>query len=234
MQLARVLDGDEPLGGSGAGEERAGDRGLARGGAARDEDVHPLGDGAIEELGEAALAREPGDAGETGAALALDADLAAGEETDLIEIEHAGDVFADRERRAVLDRRRHHDLDAERLAEGAQAARDQGMSRPDPVAGLAGEMIGEPAQPLGREAGSGCHHVLGLGALDPDRAVRVHHDFVDRVGDQQLAELAQLVLGMARRGETGRGRGKGAGRDERLVEHQNTRSRATKMVSRSP
>ena len=155
--------------------------------------------------------------------LALDADLPPLEEPDLADVEDPRDVLPDRERGAFLDRRRHDDLHAQDLPERQQAARDDRMLRPEPVHRLAGEVVAELPDLPGRKVMPGADHVLGVGALCPHRAVRVDDDLVDVLGDEQLPELAQVVLGMA----AGRGQGRG-------LAHQNITSLLTKMVSRSP
>ena len=74
-----------------------------------------------------------------------------------------------------------------------------------------------------REPVLGADHVLGVSALDPDRAVRVDDHLVDVLGHEQGAQVPQVMLGMAVRDEQGRG-----------LAHQKVTSRLTKMASRSP
>ena len=60
----------------------------------------------------------------------------------------------------------------------------------------------------------GTDHVLGVGALVPDRAVGIDDDLVDGRVVEERPQRAELMFGMAC--------------------YQNTRSRLTKMVRRSP
>ena len=48
-------------------------------------------------------------------------------------------------------------------------------------------------------------HMLGIGILGPDDAIRVDHHLIDIVSDEQRPKLAEIVLGMAARREQGRG-----------------------------
>ena len=135
--------------------------------------------------------------GELAAPLLLDPHLTALDEGDLVQRQDPRDVLADRERDAGLDRRRGDDLHPHGSAEGDDAARDDRVLVAQPVAGLAGEVVAEMGDPRRREEVLGPHHVLGEGLLDPDAAVGIDGDLVDVVGEQQVAQLAQVVLRIA-------------------------------------
>lgn len=100
------------------------------------------------------------------------------------------------------------------------------MFRPEFIAGFAGEMVAELLDLRKREAVAGGDHMIRVRAFDPDRAIGIDDDLVHILGGEQGAQFAQLMLRVTAAGEAGRG-------VDHTV-HQNTRSRLTKMVRRSP
>ena len=217
QQLGRVFDGQQALGGVDEAEQRPREAGFAGRGAAGDQDVEAFGDGALKEGLELTRFCEIAQGGEALASLGVRVAACSIEEPEGRQLRSRLPEGAEGERGGALDRGRGGDLQAERTAEGGEAARDQRMPLAERVVRGAGEIARHGGLALGRQAQVERLHMGGAVLLDPGAAVGVDRDLGGGGIGDEFAQGREIMLG------EGRGR-----------VHQNTRSRFTMTEIRAP
>ena len=197
MQFGRVLDRHHPLATIRHRQDRARQRGLARRRAAGNEHVQALLDGQPQQVRKIARIGQRPEPALPVPPPVFHVDLRAHEEAHLVGVEDPRDVFADRDRHALLDRGGNDDLHAHRLAEHDHPAGDDRMPGAELVLRLSGKVRAQHLQTVGRNRPVPGPHVRVLGILDPDALVGIDDDFVHVLRDEKVAQRQEALFGVA-------------------------------------